>query len=444
MKKIAIIVENISKRYRIGIKEEKCDTLSSMLMSWIKLPLLNYRRLRQLSQFDDLEDASVVWALKDVSFDVEQGEAVAIIGGNGSGKSTLLKIVSRITQPTGGSVRFVGRVSSLLEVGTGFHPELTGRENVYLNGSILGMSKSEIDGKFDEIVAFSEVEKFLDTPVKRYSSGMRVRLAFAVAAHLEPEILLIDEVLAVGDDAFQRKCLGKMKNVAHDGRTVLFVSHNLRAVQKLCARSIVLEKGRLIFDGDTQQAIDLYLSSRDDRIAECGDVKNIPRRNGLSELIRFNSCILLNSEGIPTKKIQYGQSFSVSLEIEAFHNAKKISVLVGINTWDECRVTTLASEENGIFFDAIDGELLRVNVSPINLTLKPGKYFISLGMRKGNLALDHLPYVLSFEIAKTVNGSINLDPNIIGLINTSADWDRIESKRDLEPIDKGSVGDQLL
>ena len=211
----AIQVEHLGKRYRIGSREDELDTLGERLWSWVRSPLQNYRRLRSLSHFSENgESADVIWALRDISFSVSQGEALGVIGRNGAGKSTLLKVLSRITPPTTGRVVLGGRVASLLEVGTGFHPELTGRENVYLNGSILGMTRPEIDRKFDEIVAFSGIEKFIDTPVKRYSSGMRVRLAFSVAAHLEPEILLIDEVLAVGDAEFQRKCLGKMKDVA--------------------------------------------------------------------------------------------------------------------------------------------------------------------------------------------------------------------------------------
>ena len=256
MSKPIITVRNLGKSYRIGLKAEKYPTFRDALVGAVKAPL---RRIRKLGEHGNGDDT--FWALKDVSFDVQQGEVVGIIGRNGAGKSTLLKILSRITEPTEGEARLRGRVASLLEVGTGFHPELTGRENIYLNGAILGMRKAEIDRKFDEIVDFSGVEKFIDTPVKRYSSGMYVRLAFAVAAHLEPEILIVDEVLAVGDAEFQKKCLGKMHDVATgEGRTVLFVSHNMGAVQNLCDHVMLLQYGAKRASGEPEVVIEEYLS----------------------------------------------------------------------------------------------------------------------------------------------------------------------------------------
>ncbi len=271
MSDIAIRVEEMSKVFRIGLKERRRETLLGALAGLISFPLENYRSLRRLTRFDELGtdgsadseavdsgQSDVVWALRDVSFHVRHGEVVGIIGSNGAGKSTLLKILSRITEPTRGRALLAGRVGSLLEVGTGFHPDLTGRENLYLNGTILGMRKREIDSKFDEIVGFSGVERFIDTPVKRYSSGMRVRLAFAVAAHLDPEILIVDEVLTVGDIDFQRKCLGKMNDVASQGRTVLFVSHNLAAVKDLCHTALLLNFGEVIHRGDVLEGIVRY------------------------------------------------------------------------------------------------------------------------------------------------------------------------------------------
>jgi lipopolysaccharide transport system ATP-binding protein len=264
----AIKVENISKRYRIGIKEEMHDNFAGAFFAFITSPLRNYVKYRSLYKFKDQnsrredDDAKdVIWALKDISFEVKKGEVLGIIGRNGAGKSTLLKILCKVTDPTAGKAEVRGRVSSLLEVGTGFHQELSGRENIYLNGTILGMTKKEVDRKFDEIVDFSGVEKFIDTPVKRYSSGMRVRLAFSVAAHLEPEILLIDEVLAVGDVEFQKKCLKKMENVGQEGRTVLFVSHNMHAITRLCSRTILLNNSMIVDDGPSTKVVKDYLTS---------------------------------------------------------------------------------------------------------------------------------------------------------------------------------------
>ena len=269
MSDIAIRVEGLSKRYRIGVRERAHDTLGGAITDLVRRPLLNLRRLRELSTFDDSEDRDdVLWALRDVSFEVARGEIVGVIGRNGSGKSTLIKILSRITTPTRGRVELSGRVGALLEVGTAFHPDLTGRENVFLNGSVLGMRKREIEARFDEIVAFSEVEKFIDMPVKRYSTGMALRLAFSVAAHLEAEILLVDEVLAVGDVKFQEKCVGKMQDVTTLGRTVLFVSHNMGSVQRLCDRGILLHDGELLMNGPTREVVSGYLGLGAERLGE--------------------------------------------------------------------------------------------------------------------------------------------------------------------------------
>ncbi len=253
--KSIVRVENLCKQYRIGAKGPAYQTLRESLVGAMRAPF------KQLGGRNGTKNSETIWALKDVSFEVAPGEVVGIIGSNGAGKSTLLKTLSRITEPTKGKVELYGRLASLLEVGTGFHPELTGRENIYLNGAILGMRKADIDRKFDEIVAFAELEKFLDTPVKHYSSGMYMRLAFAVASHLEPEILLVDEVLAVGDAAFQKKCLGRMGEVAKHGRTILFVSHNLTAVKSLCRRAMRLDSGQIIDSGDTEKVVLNYTRS---------------------------------------------------------------------------------------------------------------------------------------------------------------------------------------
>lgn len=260
MSDVAVRAETLGKQFHIGRRQEAYRTLRDSLSDSLMAPFRRASKLLHGHAYGASELDESIWALKDVSFEIAQGEVVGIIGRNGAGKSTLLKILSRITEPTEGYVDVYGRVGALLEVGTGFHPELTGRENIYLNGAILGMSRAEIGRKFDEMVDFAEIEKFIDTPVKHYSSGMALRLGFAVAAHLEPEILVVDEVLAVGDAAFQQKCLGKMGNVAHEGRTVLFVSHSMPAVSALCQRGIVLDSGQLDYSGPVGQAISHYLN----------------------------------------------------------------------------------------------------------------------------------------------------------------------------------------
>ncbi len=284
MSESIITVEKLSKRYRIGERERGYKTFREAIIDVFAGPVRNFKHLRKLTIFDDKQTShsilnsvmnvgkatqdDVIWALKNVSFEIRQGEIVGIIGRNGAGKSTLLKILSRITEPTAGDIKIHGRVSSLLEVGTGFHPELTGRENVFLNGAILGMRKKEIERKFNEIVEFAEIDKFVDTPIKYYSSGMYVRLAFAVAAHLEPEILLVDEVLAVGDAGFQKKCLRKMGDVAKEGRTVLFVSHNMTAIRSLCMRAIWLDKGMIAEAGEVRRVVDNYLQTEISSVLE--------------------------------------------------------------------------------------------------------------------------------------------------------------------------------
>jgi lipopolysaccharide transport system ATP-binding protein len=272
MSKSIIKINNLSKCYRIGTKEKGYKTFREAIIDGISAPFRNLKKLQRLTRFNNNgnneRSNDIIWALRDISCEIDEGEVLGIIGRNGAGKSTLLKILSRITEPTGGIIEINGRVSSLLEVGTGFHPELTGRENIFLNGAVLGMRKREIEEKFDEIVSFAEIEKFLDTPVKRYSSGMYVRLAFAVAAHLEPEILLVDEVLAVGDIAFQKKCLGKMGEVAKGGRTVLFVSHNMESIQKLCTQAILLHEGTVLMKGSTDEVISNYLGEKMKRMGE--------------------------------------------------------------------------------------------------------------------------------------------------------------------------------
>jgi lipopolysaccharide transport system ATP-binding protein len=317
-----IEVNNLSKQYHLGAKERTNRTLREAVTDALTAPVRNFRNLRRLTRIED-DNPDTIWALKNISFQVQPGEVVGIIGRNGAGKSTLLKILSRITEPTSGEIMLHGRVSSLLEVGTGFHPELTGRENIYLNGTILGMHKVEIDRKFDEIVAFSEIEKFLDTPVKRYSSGMYVRLAFAVAAHLEPEILLIDEVLAVGDSEFQKKCLGKMGTVAKEGRTVLFVSHNMAAVSNICPRSLLLSHGSIIQNGPTEEVIIQYLS----QVSETARIPLADRKDRQGEgCIRFTDTWIEDEQGN---------------RLSSAASGRPLKILASYITDDACRIQNL-------------------------------------------------------------------------------------------------------
>lgn len=311
MSDIAIQCEGLSKRYRIG-ELERYKALRDTLTDALYAPVRRLRSAFRPSNGQHTNGHHSFWALKDLSFEIKHGEVVGIIGRNGAGKSTLLKILSRITKPTEGYARINGRVGSLLEVGTGFHPELTGRENIYLNGAILGMKKAELDRKFDEIVAFAEIEKFLDTPVKRYSSGMYVRLAFAVAAHLEPEILVVDEVLAVGDAQFQKKCLGKMGEVAKKGRTVLFVSHNMAAVQRLCTRAMWLDKGEIIEDGEAGQVVSSYLKHSSSMLAEqsWNDIATAPG----NDEVRLRRVCVRPENGSPSEPITVRTPFVMEFE----------------------------------------------------------------------------------------------------------------------------------
>ena len=320
-----IKVENLSKRYRIGLKEEKYKNIREVILDGIKIPMRNLRRLRRLTRFQDSqinEDRDdIIWALKDVSFEVNRGDVLGVIGRNGAGKTTLFKILSRITEPTTGDIRIYGRVSSLLEVGTGFHQELTGRENIYLNGAILGMRKAEINRKFDEIVDFAEVEKFIDTPVKRYSSGMYVRLAFAVAAHLEPEILLVDEVLAVGDIRFQKKCLGKMEAVAREGRTVLFVSHNMATITSLCKRCILFDFGRIIKTGTTSDVI-LYYALGEESSLSSVDFSRIKRKIGDEDAVLLGGAVI-NRDDEVTSEINVNEPVQISMRVKILNKQEK-------------------------------------------------------------------------------------------------------------------------
>lgn len=371
MSKPVISVENLSKLYRIGLKEEIPDTLVGAMTSFIKSPLANFRQLRRLDTFaasnnDNHEDT--LWALKDVSFDIEEGDVVGIIGRNGAGKSTLLKILSRITEPTSGRIVMRGRVSSLLEVGTGFHPELSGRENIYMNGTILGMTKREIDSKFDEIVDFSGVERFLDTPVKRYSSGMMVRLAFAVAAHLEPEILIVDEVLAVGDAEFQKKCITKMQDVSGQGRTVLFVSHNDLAIKTLCKRGILFDSGELILDGTAKDTISAY-HEREEEFSE----KPKEEFNGTAKI---KDITLTDNNGTETSNFKCGESAKITVHYSCESRTENVLIAIGIIHPTKGPIAQLNTE----FYDhliELSPPSGQITATIPKLILAPGRYLIN-------------------------------------------------------------------
>jgi lipopolysaccharide transport system ATP-binding protein len=342
---VVMRAEHVSKRYRIGAREPY-RALRDVISNSLTAPL---RRARQ----GPATPTEYIWALEDISFDVERGDVLGLIGANGAGKSTLLKVLSRITEPTEGQVTIRGRVGSLLEVGTGFHPELTGRENIFLNGTILGMRNAEIRRRFDEIVEFSGMVKFLDTPVKRYSSGMQVRLAFAVAAHLEPEILLVDEVLAVGDAEFQAKCLGKMRDVTREGRTVLFVSHNLGAVRSLCPRALVLEKGKLVFDGDTATGIQRYLGSGVGGRSGTVEGEQLQARLTKSRLYSptpFFECsriAVLDRAGAPSTSFRSDEEITIAVDYECFRPASQFRVLVVLSDRDGTALFRTESIDDG-------------------------------------------------------------------------------------------------
>jgi lipopolysaccharide transport system ATP-binding protein len=392
----AIRVEGLGKQYRIGGKQEKYKTLRDTLADIAMAPV---RRASELLRGQPTGAAGLdetIWALQDISFEVKKGEVVGIIGRNGAGKSTLLKILTRITEPTAGWAEVYGRVGSLLEVGTGFHPELTGRENVYLNGTILGMKKAEIDSKFDEIVAFSEVEQFLDTPVKHYSSGMYLRLAFAVAAHLEAECLLLDEVLAVGDATFQKKCLGKMGDVTTEGRTVLFVSHNMAAISNLCSRTILLEGGRVKTIADTDTVIHTYLSSFSARSDSPLEIRADREGNGR---LRFSDLHIQNQWEEDIVVGLSGQPVRLAIEYQAFGPTELRDVSVSADFLDTFgqRLFTAGTSIAGGDFERIPSEGCFICTIP-QLLLIEGQYRIDLWASVNGKVADYIQHAASFEV----------------------------------------------
>lgn len=383
-----IKVEDLSKLYYLGGSGAAYSTLRETVMEVARKPLRYLRSGGNNSQ--------TLWALKDVSFDVSPGDVVGIIGRNGAGKSTLLKVLSRIVEPTSGRVELYGRVASLLEVGTGFHPELTGRENIFLNGSILGMTRKEIESKFDEIVAFAEVEKFIDTPVKRYSSGMYVRLAFAVAAHLEPEILVVDEVLAVGDAAFQKKCLGRMRDVASMGRTVLFVSHNMAAVSSLCSSAMLLWEGKVEYPlGNVEGAVQQYLSQvhkiTKTKLAERTD------RQGNGK-VRIDDFATFDAQGNELEYLATGQEIDFRIYYSTREsNLQNVSVAIGLSSNVGGFVSMLGNNIAGDTFETIarDGYFAcRIKKLP----LMPGNYTAGLIVRSNEVILDWIQQAVTLVV----------------------------------------------
>jgi len=426
---VVIQVENLSKLYRLG--EVSTGTLSHDLNRWwhkvrgkedpyLKIGQVNDRTRKvknaevgnQNSEPAGFSDPSpnfaerpqtpspsdYFYALKDINFSVNQGEVLGIIGRNGAGKSTLLKILSRVTTPTTGTVKVKGRIASLLEVGTGFHPELTGRDNVYLNGAILGMTRAEIRSKFDEIIAFAEIDKFIDTPVKRYSSGMYVRLAFAVAAHLEPEILIVDEVLAVGDQQFQDKCLGKMQEVSQGGRTVLFVSHNMAAVQRLCSKGVLIDSGRLDSCGIMNDVLGRYLETTQPTTAACDNLNSAKVDRHGSGLAKFLSFSLKKEDGQALSIFPLGTPFYVELAIHAKTRIHNTIFGFSFITQNGLEIMGTAAHDGGISTTLQKGtNVYRCLISP-NILL-PGRYTLRGAIFSAGEVFDHIDSILSFEIS---------------------------------------------
>lgn len=393
MSDIAIRVENLSKRYLLGHQSNASKGEATLRDNLVGAARGLLRRTKEMARGGALvagDSIEEFWALRDVSFEVKRGEVVGIIGRNGAGKSTLLKILSRITEPTSGRITLNGRVSSLLEVGTGFHPELSGRENIFLNGAILGMSRKEIQAKFDEIVDFAEVEKFLDTPVKRYSSGMYVRLAFAVAAHLEPEILIVDEVLAVGDVQFQKKCLGKMQSVAGQGRTILFVSHNMAAVEQLTQSAVLLMAGRMVERGPTPEVVTSYMTIAGTGSEVVFDVAHTPRKypgNGKAQIeqLRFDRIAPIFSPGEP---------FEFIVRIKSNANATGVRISMTIFGADGVPIGSCFAAQT---ISLCDGSISEVKVTLAEARLAPGSYFCGLSVGTGDHKTGHVDFDVVLE-----------------------------------------------
>jgi lipopolysaccharide transport system ATP-binding protein len=391
MSNTIIQVEHISKSYILKHQGSQSYTALRDVITNKAKSIFNSK-----SQILDSKSEEF-WALNDVSFEIKQGDRVGIIGRNGAGKSTLLKVLSRIVMPTKGRITIDGRIASLLEVGTGFHPELTGRENVFLNGSILGMTKAEIKKKFDEIVAFAEVEKFLDTPVKRYSSGMYVRLAFAVAAHLEPEILIVDEVLAVGDAEFQKKCLGKMKDVSGEGRTVLFVSHNMAAIQNLCDKAIYLKNGQVQLIGESDKVISTYLKAASE--ISSINLKDRKDRSGNGS-IRFTSVVFKDGFENKVQALQCGAKGIIEIAFEQKNKTELNNLHISMGIDDEYgqRITQLSNEATNQLFQVVNSNASVIQIHMNKIPLKQGRYSFVLYSTVNNELADWIQEAGSFDV----------------------------------------------
>lgn len=417
MSKTVIKVSNLSKRYRLGLKEKQAETLTGQLVNVIKSPWTNLKRLKELNKFQS-EDESVFWALKNVSFEVKEGEVLGIIGKNGAGKSTLLKILSQITEPTSGKVEIYGRVASLLEVGTGFHPELSGRENIYLNGTILGMTRREIDSKLDEIIDFSGVEKFIDTPVKFYSSGMKVRLGFSVAAHLDPEILIVDEVLAVGDYEFQKKCLGKMEDVSkNQGRTILFVSHNLEAIKSLCSKGLYLQNGAFNSFGDVSLVVKDYLKkySKNTR-HQSWSYDDSPGNNW----IRIESFSVYNKDQTSLDFLDRSQDISLEISFWFEKEIAKVNLsLLLYTTTGECVFNVITQ----VPLPELKKGLYKSYCKIPAFLLNEGEYKIDLiFVKDAKIKMFEFNDSIHFEVVETETREINWFGRFPGVIHPKLDF----------------------
>lgn len=404
-------VENLGKHYQIGAAPAAYATLRESLTNAFRRPLSSLRRKSETNES--------IWALRDVSFTVMAGEALGIIGQNGAGKSTLLKILSRITQPTQGRVELYGRAGSLLEVGTGFHPELTGRENIYLNGAILGMTKPEIGRKFDEIVAFAELEKFLETPVKRYSSGMYMRLAFSVAAHLDPEILVVDEVLAVGDAAFQKKCLGRMRDISTEGRTVLFVSHNMAAIRSLCNRGILLANGTKVFEGPAGECVDRYLAEVTQHASNEVDLTGIRRARGVDTTLKLCKLRLLSRDGRPL--VRTDDPLELEIDFTVSDPLEEVVIGVRLLSADNVAITEWRSSHSYGAIERLERGNYSIKCRIEQNILSPGLYLLNIGTGCASKPLDFVVHAMTFEVYSDSTQNAWLD-GVGGIVRLTSDW----------------------